>query len=265
MRDPSMSDQTPSALERERPVVTALLLLQLVLWLGFAVHRSPRFSGSAAGTSLGIAGAIVMVLPSIMYGVVKRLPILRRVVTRHLSLRSLLALHVWGGLVGSILAIVHTGHRFESRLGLALTGVMLLTVFSGYVGRHFLGKVSGDVRGKQELLEQLVTAYNSIASQLAVQAPGLATVSAFSPWSRLRRRIGLAPSESSAEALSLADRAIEVTGSIADLEYAIGTDEALKDRFRTWFAVHVATSLVFYALLALHVWAAFYFGLRWLA
>ena len=35
--------------ERERIVVIGLIVLMLILWLGFLVHRSPRFPGSAWG------------------------------------------------------------------------------------------------------------------------------------------------------------------------------------------------------------------------
>ena len=37
-------------MERERAVITALLALQLLLWLGFLVHRAPQFPGSLTGT-----------------------------------------------------------------------------------------------------------------------------------------------------------------------------------------------------------------------
>lgn len=221
-------------IERERIVVTALVVLQLVLWLGFAVHRSPRFPGSLAGAVLAISGAALIVFPSLAYEVVKRIPSLKRRIGGRMPLRRLLAWHVYGGIVGSVLAILHTGHRFDSTLGMALTGVMLVSVFSGYAGRHFLSLVSLDVREKEGLLDQLITSYNEVAATAAAKPQPVTTV------------------------ISLAD-------SIAELEYAIKAHELLKRRFSLWLTVHVAASLAFYALLALHIWASIYFGLRWLA
>lgn len=58
-------------MQGERTVVTGLIVLQLLLWLGFAVHRSPRFPGSLAGTVLAISGAALIVLPSLAYVAVK--------------------------------------------------------------------------------------------------------------------------------------------------------------------------------------------------
>ena len=253
-------------MERERTVITGLLVLQLLLWLGFAVHRSPRFPGSLAGTVLAISGAALMVLPSLVYVAVKRVPGLKRRISPRVPLRRLLAWHVYGGIVGSVLAILHTGHRFESTLGIALTGVMLLAVFSGYLGRHYLRHVSLELREQQALLARMVTAYNQIAGELAAEPQRAAAVAASTGrWSRLRHGLGGAGSVSDGESFALAYRATQLAGSIADLEYAIRAHELLKGRFTLWLTVHVAASVAFYGLLALHIWAAIYFGLRWLA
>jgi hypothetical protein len=143
---------------------------------------------------------------------------------------------------------------------------MLVTVFSGYVGRHLLGRVSMDVRQKQHLLDQLVTAYNSIAGHVAAaQEPWTARLASGSLWARLKHALGGGESGSSSAVDALAQRATEIADSIADLEYAIKTDEVMRGRFRTWLGVHIAASVSFYALLALHVWASLYFGLRWWA
>jgi hypothetical protein len=249
-------------MERERTVVTGLLVLQLLLWLGFAVHRSPRFPGSPGGTALGVAGAALIVFPSLAYAAAKRLARLMRGRTTRLPLRRLLAWHVYGGIIGSVLGILHTGHRFESTLGIALTGAMLLSVFSGYVGRHYLVRVSSELREQQGLLERLGSAYNGLAEKLASRPRTAA--SAVSPW-RLRSRPPVPGEASDAESFVLGYRAAELARSIADLEYDIKAQELLKRRFTVWLTVHVATTLAFYALLALHVAAGVYFGLRWLA
>lgn len=255
-----------SAMQPERTVVTGLLVLQLLLWLGFAVHRSPRFPGSLSGTVLAISGAALMVLPSLAYVVVKRIPSVKRRIGTRVPLRRLLAWHVYGGILGSVLALLHTGHRFDSTLGISLTGTMLLTVFSGYVGRHFLGHVSLELREKQQLLDQLVTTYNLIAGEMATQPLRLATVAvSYNRWSRFRRRVMISASTADEDLLEHAHRATQVADSIADLEYSIKTHELLKRRFTVWLTVHIAASVFFYGLLALHIWASIYFGLRWLA
>jgi hypothetical protein len=74
----------------------------------------------------------------------------------------------------------------------------------------------------------------------------------------------LAPEDETATAgLALSHRAVRLAESMADLEYAIKMHELLKRRFAMWLKLHIASSIVFYVLLALHVWAGIYFGLRW--
>ena len=240
MRNQAVAARAVSSIDRERIVVSTIGVMLLLLWLGFAVHRSPRFPGSFSGTMLAVVGAALMALPSLAYLFIKRTPPLRQWVSRRMRLQTLLAWHVYGGIAGAILAIVHTGHRFDSTLGIALTTAMLLSVFSGYVGRHFLRYVSIEVRDKQRLLEELMVTYNAIAGEMA--AASLTD-------DAIRQR---------------AYDATEIATSIADLEYSITAHELLKSRFRLWLIAHITTSILFYTLLALHIWAAFYFGLRWL-
>ena len=266
MPDQATRVRAASAIQRERTVVTGIGVLLLLLWLGFAVHRAPSFPGSVVGTVLAVFGAALMTLPSLAYVAVKRLARVKRWISARVPLSKLLAWHVYGGIVGAVLALLHTGHRFDSTLGIVLTGMTLLTVFSGYVGRHFMAHVSLELREKQQLLDQLVTTYNLLAGEIATQPLRLATLAvSYNRWSRLRRRVMIPGSTPEEEFLEHAHRATQVADSIADLEYSIKTHELLKRRFRVWLAVHIVTSIAFYVLLGLHIWASFYFGLRWLA
>jgi len=52
--------------------------------------------------------------------------------------------------------------------------------------------------------------------------------------------------------------------SVADLEYAIRTHELFNRWCRRWLVLHIVLSVIFYGLLALHIGAGVYFGLRWL-
>ena len=246
--------------------MTGIGVLLLLLWLGFAVHRSPSFPGSLTGTGLAVSGGALLVLPSLAYAAVKRVRPLKRWITPRVPLSRWLAWHVYAGIIGAVLALLHSAHRFDSTLGIALTAMMLLTVFSGYVGRHFLRHVSVDVREKQQLLDQLIATYNHLAGATAAQPVRLAVLAvSANRWSRVRRPVLNAGRTAEDRFLQQAHRAVQVANAIADLEYSIKAHQLLKRRFRVWLVAHIATSIAFYVLLALHVWAAFYFGLRWLA
>lgn len=251
-------------MERERNVLGTLIVVLLVLWVGFAVHRSPRFPGSLTGGMLAISGATLMVVFSLAYMAVKRIPSLKQRINQHLSIGRLLKWHVYTGALGAVLAILHTGHRFESDLGIALTASMLITVLSGYVGRHLLARVSMDLREKRDELAKLETAYNETIGEISrTAAPALASAASssnlswFSLWSMRR----LASTE--AGTLSSPYRAVRMAESIAELEYSVRFHEHFKRLASLWLKVHIAFSLAFYALLGVHIWASIHFGLRW--
>lgn len=249
---------------RERTVLSTLIVLLIVLWAGFVVHRSPRFPGSLTGGVLGVSAAILMVLFSITYIAVKRIPGLRRKISARVSMGDLLTWHVYTSAIGAILALLHTGHRFESDLGIALTSTMLLTALSGYVGRHLLGRVSMELREKQDQLAKIETAYNEAVGELARNPGNVVAQDAsrdrFSLWRFSSVIPAMIPGQGSQ---SLSHRAVRMAESIAELEYSIRTHERSKRLAAHWLMLHIAASLAFYVLLAFHIWASIHFGLRW--
>ncbi|MFO0842278.1 MAG: hypothetical protein U0797_07740 [Gemmataceae bacterium] len=244
--------------ERGRLLATGLTVLMLILWLGFLVHRSPRFAGSAWGGALGVSGAVLMLVP-LAYMVVKRVGPLKRMVTRRVSMRTLLTWHIYAGILGPTLGLLHTGHKFDSPLGIALSALMIVAVLSGFVGRYLLGQVSDQVREKRSILTRIEVAYRATAGELAAHPEQLAPLRPFSGfWARLAAGFALR-----GPASSPAVRAVRLADAMADLEYAIGTHETFRRWFSGWLRLHIAMSLVLYVLLALHVWSAIHFGLRW--
>lgn len=248
--------------ERERLIVSGMVLLLLVLWLGFFVHRSPRFAGSLWGGVLGVMGAVLMLVP-LAYMIVKRIAPLKKQVTRWVSMRTLLNWHIYAGIVGPILAILHTGHKFVSPLGIALTAMTILVVLSGFTGRYLMSHFSQTIREKRAMLAQLEMAYRKTAGELAAHAEQAAVLSPLAGfWSRLVAGVFLtAPLTGGSLPASI--RALRLAESMADLEYAIKTHEQFKRWFASWLKFHIVISFVLYALLGLHVWAGIHFGFRW--
>ncbi len=225
--------------EKERLAIGALLTMVALFVPGFLLHAAPRFPGSLAGGLLGITGALLIIL-LLTYTLAKRIPWVKR----HASLRAILTFHVYAGAVGAAFGILHTGHKYQSPLGIALVVAMLTVVLSGFVGRYYLAELGTDIRDQRQELGVLRTRYDAIASGIAAALPG-----------------GAVP------AAAAAQPAVPIPGlvaGIADLEYAIGEREALKRMLARWIVLHIVASLVLYPLLALHVWSGIYYGLRWL-
>lgn len=249
--------------ERERLVVSGLVILFLILWLGFLVHRSGRFAGSLGGGVLGVTGAVLMLMP-LAYMIVKRVGPLKKLVTQWVSMRTLLSWHIYAGIVGPILVLLHTGHKFVSPLGLALTAMTILVVLSGFTGRYLMSQFAQTIREKQEMLTQLELGYRATATELAAHPEQAAVVRPLSGFfTRLVAGLVVGSGETGPGAMPASVRALRLAESIADLEYAIKTHETFKRWFAAWLNFHIAISFILYGLLALHVWAGIHFGLRW--
>lgn len=207
----------------ERIVAGALFSAVLLLAPGFLLHQAPRFPGSLPGSALGIGAAILFLL-LLLYSPVRRFATLRR----RVALGPLLTFHVFGGVLGALLGILHSGHAYRSALGIALVATMLGVVATGFVGRYYLSHVAGELRDQEATLLDF-------RSQLGRSREA-------GDQSGTRRLIG----------------------SIADLEWSITRRAALQRAMSGWTIAHILLAIAMYALLALHVWSALYYGLRWL-
>jgi len=249
--------------ERDRIVATGLVALMIALWLGFLVHSSPRFPGSLAGGILGVSGATLMLVP-LIYSIVKRAPPIKGLVTKAVPMRTLLSWHIYAGIVGPILALLHTAHKFHSTLGIALTAMMLIVVLSGFTGRYLMSQISADQREKKNLQAALLQQYQETAAAVAKRPEMVPMFSALSSFSRWLRTYVLIPSYGVQSAgADLYVRALGLAESISDLQYAVEMDEFFKSWFSRWLKFHIALSAILYVLLGLHIWVEVHFGIRW--
>ncbi len=249
--------------EREPLVATALIMIILVVWGGGAFHVSPRFAGSPLGGALGVSGALLMLVPFV-YLVIKRVKPIKTAVTRHVSMRTLLAWHIYAALLGSLLVLLHTGHKFESVLGISLTALTLIVVFSGFVGRYLLRQIGDDVRRKRGLLSRLYEAFDAASERLAMEPERRGLIHPLRS-ALLRAFLTESPATDAPGAMDVGSpvTSARLVGSIADVESAIEARETLKRWFSRWLRLHIALAVGLYLLLVLHVWAGIHFGLRW--
>ena len=229
---------------RERFIVISVFVVLVFAWLGFLLHVSPRFAGSGLGAVFGISGAVLMILP-LGYVFIKRVPFFKERLAQHVSLQTWLSIHIYTGIVGALLALVHTGHNYTSPLGIALTATMLLVVVSGIVLRYLTPFVNLEMKDKLLLLE---TARGDLDHA----------------WGIMEQKADGNESRPKEPAVYSAGRVTVLAEGVADLEYSIRTHELLKRWFSLSLVVHIVVSVAFYALLAGHIASGIYFGLRWL-
>ena len=240
---------------RERgDIIIGLLVAFLLLFpLGYLVHVSPRFPGSLAGGVIGMA-AIVLMLLTLPYVAAKHIKWVDKGLSHFVSKPTLLAVHIYAGVLAPILGLIHAAHKFESPVGLLLTVLLLMTVLTGFVGRYLLAQVAKALRGRRSELASLRSAF--------LEEPGpflpAAQQEPLSRWKRYFFVAADAPSGGKPETRH------EVAAALADTEFAIRAEEATNAVFAKWRLLHILLACLIFALLALHIGASTYFGLRWL-
>lgn len=224
--------------ETEKVTVGGLLSALVLIVPAFLFHVAPRFPGSLMGSAFGIVAALLFLL-LLVHSAVKRIAWFTERTKTFLSRGAVLTFHVYAGTFGALLAIIHSGHKFQSPLGLSLILTMLTVVASGFVGRYYLAQVGQDLRDQQKQLAVLRNRYDSLVLAAA----------------DLKDQAVVDPS-----GVPLG----QLLGAMSDLEFVITSRELLKRAFARWMVVHIAASIVLYVLLVLHVWSGIYYGLRWL-
>jgi len=246
--------------EREKIVISGLVTLLLLIWIGFLFHADPSFAGSGLGLLFGIVGTILMLVP-FLYLIIKRVKKLKKAVTKHISMRSMLAWHIYAGVIGPIFVVIHSGHKFESPIGIALIAMTLIVVLSGFIGRYLMSSLGREIREKKATLDELMTDYEQVISKLAESgaSSSMANTGILRSFFLKMSAPFFQQSGHFVEA-----QAIRLSESIADVEYAIRTHQTFKNAFSKWLKLHILISSILYFLIALHIFAEFYYGLRWL-
>ena len=145
--------------ERGDLLVGLLVGFLLLFPLGYVLHVAPRFPGSAAGGIIGIAAVLFMLL-TLPYVAAKHWSWADRQLTRFVSKPTLLAVHVYAGVLAPILGLIHAAHKFASPVGILLTGLLLHFCHHGQhptncrdpsSGAHPTGRACGGVTASSRM------------------------------------------------------------------------------------------------------------------
>jgi hypothetical protein len=246
--------------DREPIIAAATIFILLLVWIGGMIEPSHGFAGSAMGGIFAVTGTFLLLMP-LSFAAIKRIDIVKKAVVRHISMKTILIWHIYAGFLGTILILLHTGHKFGGVLATTLTALTLGVLFSGVIGRYLQRQIGDDVRDKRKLLNQLYEEYDNVSARGN---------------SATKFHEQLNPPENQASSF-VTDRSspfaigtislvniVNLVSSIADVESAITSRETLKQWFTIWFRAHVALIIGMYLLLILHIWSGIHFGLRWL-
>ena len=140
---PGMSDQ-PRAPHGRRELLWAFLTILAASLVYLAVviaRRSIPGAGELFGHLIGVAGFVLMLMTEILYSLRKRSR-----AARWGRMSAWLKFHIYTGIVGPYLVLLHTSWKFNGLAGIS----MLLTVVivaSGFIGRYIYTAVPRSLDG----------------------------------------------------------------------------------------------------------------------
>jgi hypothetical protein len=189
------------------------------LYGGFTQAVGVPAASSLVGHALGIIGFAMMLMTETLYSLRKRAMHRPRG-----SMRSWLVFHIFTGIVGSWLVVLHAAGSFRGLAGV-LTVMTAVVVASGFIGRYIYTAVPRTADGVEIEAQEL---------QLLLEAA----------------RIGAAGSAATRTA----------TRRLRELERQMGALRWARRAMATWHAVHVPLGMALFVIAFTHIGAAVYYA-----
>lgn len=267
-------------LSRGRELFWALVAILLItlLYTGVVVRLgSFPAARSFFGHSLGVLGFLLMLMTETLYSLRKRSR-----TARWGRMASWLQFHIFTGLVGPYLVLLHTSWKFNGLAGVVLL-LTVIIVISGFFGRYIFTAVPRTADGVElqarEIGEQIRDVEARLASQIVSQPPtsqALAQKLVTYPfmqgsgrnvilgrawndlnyrltWWREQRRMDPAIRAQIAQLTNLIEQRRQLRRQMESLA-------AARRLLATWHAVHIPIGVALFTAAFVHIFAAVYYA-----
>jgi hypothetical protein len=229
-------------------------------------------SSSLLGYGLGTVGFLLMLSTETLYSLRKRVPGFTLGRTSHW-----LRVHIFTGIVGPYLVLLHSAGRFHGLAG-ALTLVTLIMVASGFVGRYIYTAVPRTLDGVElavrDLGERIAGADRQLqtlgvqlldkeALALATEVPQngwLLVLGRKWLWWRQQRRLRRAMRTLDAGGRTQAAQLQQLLAERNRLQMQINSLAVTRRLLALWHVIHVPLGVVLFTLAFIHIGAALYFA-----
>ncbi len=262
--------------ELKAALVTIIILS--IIYVIYAQVSTPRAS-SLFGHGIGVIGFILMLATETLYSLRKRWHVLRWG-----RMSRWLAVHIYMGIVGPYMVLLHSTWKFAGIAGLAML-LTVIVVLSGFVGRYIYTSVHRSLAGAElredqlraelealnreieqrlagqpEAVRQLIL--REIGALQAVPQRGDWKVLALRAWDnltfrwRLRRAMaGLRPEERAV--IDSMKRMLRQQRALRWQALTLGTARGLLSQ---WHTFHVPLGLALFTIAFLHILFALYYS-----
>lgn len=269
--DPTVTAVKPYELELSLFVVFVLT----GVYIAYELLAEPR-GGHPFGHTLGIVGALLMLMTEVLYSIRKR--------TSWLNwagpVRYWLSFHIFTGIVGPFMVLMHTGLQFRGLAGLSFF-LTLVVVGSGFIGRYLytaLPRTMSGVTASRQDLAQEMRAVEFKLTQFKAQRPQLeqeivTTLSerttqrnplltvvgrSFYQW-RYHRRLQKALRRLDQLEAQQRTQLAALLEQKRTLERQIEMLAATRRLLRAWHILHIPVGLTLFFSVGIHIFATLYF------
>ena len=204
--------------------ITLVYLFVLAIW-----QAVPAASG-LFGHSIGVLGFILMLMTELLYTIRKR-----SVKAHWGRLSSWLRFHIFTGLVGPYMVLLHSSWKFNGLAGVVMLFTVII-VISGFIGRYIYTAIPRTADGLELESEQLSFYIAGIEAELNQQNSG-------SPVSKGKSR----------EMARLRKKEAQLQRQLAGLARA-------RRGLALWHTIHVPIGIVLFLSAFIHIIAAFYYA-----
>lgn len=220
-------------MSRNRELIAALVTIVVVsvLYTATSAYLGVPASSGLAGHMLGVIGFAMMILTEVGYSMRKRAtgPVRG-------TMASWLGFHIYTGIVGPYLVLLHTAWHFNGLAGL-LTLMMALVVASGFVGRYIYTAIPRSADGA--VLEAAEIA--RMLDEARVEADAARAAGA------TREHDAVAREQAATRRLR------ELERQLASLRWA-------RRALATWHTLHIPLGMAMFVTAGAHIVGALYFA-----
>ena len=258
-------------------ILIAILVISLVYLGAMAVLEGVPPASELFGHGLGILGFVLMLMTEILYSIRKRS---RRAQWGRMS--AWLNFHIFTGVVGPYMVLLHTSWKYNGLAGLTLL-LTILIVLSGFIGRYIYTAIPRSAEGVElgnSWLRDSIAAIQSELIRWSENNPQSAAdlfrrlklgditgmdstqllAKDYRPgwlqklrWRRARRSLDPISARSVIQLEELLDDRYELQKQVASLA-------RMRQFFAIWHTVHIPLGLVLFTAAFIHIGAAIYYA-----
>jgi Na+-transporting methylmalonyl-CoA/oxaloacetate decarboxylase gamma subunit len=248
----------------------AMLFITLAYLVVQARLKEVPAASSLWGHSIGVLGFVLMLMTEVLYSLRKR--------SAHAKwgrMADWLEFHIFTGLVGPFLVLLHPGFQFKGLAGV-LSLLTILIVISGFIGRYIYTAVPRTADGVEIDLAVLEAQAAAIEAELKVLSPQQITQPIAA-----RRAMGAANTAGGGAAYQFTDvlqpHLINqaVSGAMRakkrhlhdlqlqqrKLQKVIRQRQTARRLFALWHTIHIPLGLTLFLIAFIHIGAAIYYAL----